>query len=118
MNLMRAPVLIQRDTLVQAQNQLPHVLQDVLGSALREGQAVYTANDQNEAEQWATRMHANIMAAYGESEAALFLSDAGYMFLSGTGQTRNLIKARLQRLGSLIERNPAPRPSFKREDWR
>jgi hypothetical protein len=41
---------------------------------------------------------------FGEGEAQLFLSDAGFTFFSGTGRIRNLVDGRLRRLGSLLER--------------
>ena len=75
---------------------------DLLGKALLDGRAIQTGgangaltDDQFEQQtgEWATHTQQVISAAYGDGEAALFLSDAGFM--AGTvGGPHNSEKAR------------------------
>jgi hypothetical protein len=88
----------------------------LLGTALRNGEhllieiAKYEGQDaerdavaQQEAEQWATPVHDLIAVAYGDGEAALFLSDSGMVFYGG-GRVANWIRGRIRRITDLIPR--------------
>jgi hypothetical protein len=81
-------------------------LKDLLGKADQEGHELYSGDPSiEEAEEWGTRTHNLIEAALGRGEAQLFLSNAGYTFLSG-GKTEQQIwiEGRLRRLAELQAR--------------
>jgi hypothetical protein len=79
-------------------------IKTMLGEAHTTGERLFSSDDKTAAEEWVTSTHAVIKDAFGPAEAAVFLSDAGFIFLSGTGEVRNWIKGRLQRLILLIQR--------------
>ena len=79
-----------------------------LGELHPQGEEVLRTGDKTSAEQWATEAHNFIEEALGSGEAALFLSDAGYVFYSSSkpdSHVKNWVRGRLQRLASLIERS-------------
>jgi hypothetical protein len=79
-------------------------LKEKLGAALAEGEALYGRGVKEEAEAWATKTQKTITQGLGAAEAALFLSDAGYTFYSGSGPVKNWLQGRLQRLTELLAR--------------
>ena len=91
-------------------------IKDRLGSLQRKADSV-SPNDEEKAKAWARETRDFIRAAFGDGEAALFLSDAGFVFYGGGEDTRvrNWMIGRLKRLGNLIERadTVAIRPDFK-----
>ena len=84
--------------------ELRQIAKDNLGTLVRLGNEIIGGHNQAIAEKWATVSRDYIRAAYGEAEAQLFLSDAGYIFLSGSGGVRNFIDGRHRRLTDLISR--------------
>ena len=86
-------------------------VKDIIGRHIDEGNKIFghpaikqgdAMNDA--AEQWVTKTHNFISAAFGSGEAALFLSDAGYTFYSSNGVVGNWIVGRLRRLNELLPR--------------
>jgi hypothetical protein len=78
-----------------AQKQKGIRAKNLLGKALLDGRTIQAKIENNatddqlaeqQASEWATRTRGLISAAYGDGEAALFLSDAGFMGVSVTGQ--------------------------------
>ena len=104
-----------------AQKQKSIRAKDLLGKALLAGRAIQAGgangaltDDQFEQQtgEWATHTHQVISAAYGDGEAALFVSDAGYMGSTVGGQHSEKAKNiliflyhRLDRVSALISRS-------------
>ena len=99
----REEVLQLRASLANAQNR--RRVSEKLGSFHEKGEIVHQENQREKADVWVTETHEFIRDTFGAGEAALFLSDAGFTFLSGDGPVRNWVRGRLQRLASLIERS-------------
>ena len=94
---------------------------DLLGKALLDGRAIQAGGEngaltddqfEQQTHEWKTHTQAVISAAYGDGEAALFLSDAGFMGVSVTGQQSEKAKNtliflynRLARISALISRS-------------
>jgi hypothetical protein len=80
--------------------------------------------DKTRAEGWVTKTHDLITSAYGEGEAALFMSDSNYTFYIDArnpkvGELRSWIDGRLRRLTELLPRTDTllPREDFDPDDW-
>jgi hypothetical protein len=97
-------------------------LKDALAAADESGHRLY-ANEPSvgDAEQWVTRTHNLMEAAYGKGEARLFLSDAGYTFMASQHSTRQglWVQGRLRRLAELMARVDSLdlRPDFDHQEW-
>jgi hypothetical protein len=91
-------------------------VKDRLGMLQRKADTV-PPNDEEKAKAWGKETRDFIRTAFGDGEAALFLSDAGFVFYGGDEDTRvrNWMIGRLRRLSSIIERADSLtiRPDFK-----
>jgi hypothetical protein len=105
------------------------VVKGLIGTAIKEGEALTKDWDKREAESfehetnfWTNRIGHLVEDAYGEGEARLLMSDAGFIaYTDGKKQTetRNWIIHRLQRLNELIPRvdSLAMRPTFDPKNY-
>jgi hypothetical protein len=86
------------------------VIKDIIGSYMQAGNRLLSLGTRDDlsrmepAEKWVTITQDFINAAFGSSEATLFLSDVGYTFYSSDGKVGNWIKGRLRRLEELLKR--------------
>jgi hypothetical protein len=84
-----------------------HVFASVLGDLNAEGQSLYAdrSSDKAAISAWGDRAVGIIESALGPAEAALFVSNSGYVFYSGrSDQPRLWLDGRLRRLAELIAR--------------
>jgi hypothetical protein len=121
--------LTQTKSLVKTQRGNIDRVKELLGDQIAAGEQLirrlnkdHLDQDQTRAEEWATKTHDLIRSAYGSGEAAIFLSNANYVFYGEGGQyslVKNFIDGRLRRLTELIPRTDTLplRGGFDPDTW-
>jgi hypothetical protein len=83
------------------------IVKNAIGAAIREAEQLYRQSaDRQRVEAWGTQINNVIVAAFGEGESALFLSDAGLVSYVHDGMKQEMIwlERRIRRLNELLTR--------------
>jgi hypothetical protein len=121
--------LTQTKSLVKTQRGNIDRVKELLGDQIAVGEQLirrlnidHLDQDQTRAEEWAAKTHDLIGSAHGSGEAAIFLSNANYVFYGEGGQyslVKNFIDCRLRWLTELIPRTDTLplRGGFDPDTW-
>lgn len=79
-------------------------VKELLGAAMNLGHNIVASDRAYLVDDWIRFIRDFIAASLGGAESTLFMNSSGYVFYSGSGNTKNVMEGRLRRLSELLPR--------------